>query len=487
MSAITGLPQVDLQVGGIGQGALRALVALRVQQQLMLPSLCELVFADPPGVLPESITPGDALRLSIQSSGDPLFAGEVTAVQHGYAPDGGRELRVRAYDLLYHARKHQSVRTHVNVSAADLAREFVGDLGLQVSVEGAPPIWGWLLQHHQSDLEFLVQACERAGLVFYVHDGTLQLTTLDGSGAAIPLSLGSTLLEAKFERSSLFAYDGVSVAGWYPPDFTQHAGGSSGGGRGIYYRVNEIVADDQQARVLAAGQLRRQRATERTAWGVAEGNAALHPGARVAIDNAAPALSGEYVLTKVIHTLDSRRGFLSEFDTQPPPSAPTEDQVLATLGVVSNINGADGRIRVELSALEANDPIETDWLTVVTPGAGRDKGIIALPEVGDTVLILVVQSFPGHGVVLGSVYSAGSLPDDGLEGGKRRRFTMRTSGGQVIQLDDGGGRIRLTNRDGSQLDLAPGKVSLVADTDLEIAAPGRTITIRGQQIDFEQG
>ena len=261
----------------------------------------------------------------------------------------------------------------------------------------------------------------------------------------------------------------------------------NGSGRSIYYRVNEIVADSDQARVFAAGQFRRQRATERTVWGIAEGNAALYPGVRIAVDNAAPQLNGEYTLAAVVHTIDSRRGFISEFDSQPPPPSPTEDQVIATLGIVSNINGVDGRIRVELSALEASNPIETDWLTVVTPGAGADKGIIALPEVGDTVLVLVVQSFPGHGVVLGSVYSAGSLPDDGLVGGKRQRFTMRTSGGQVIQLDDSSGQVRLMNRDGSTLDLSPGKVSLIADTDLEIAAPGRKITICGHQIDFEQG
>jgi phage baseplate assembly protein gpV len=488
MRPITGLPQVNLQLSKVEPGALRSLIAVRVQQQLMLPSLCELVFADPPGILPETIEQGHPVRLSVQGNDDSLFVGEVTALEYVYGPSGERELRVRAYDALYRLRKHQSVRTHVNVTAADLAREYTVDLGLGVQVDAAVPLWEWLLQHHQTDLEFLVQACEQAGVVFYLHDGILWLMTLDGVGSPVPLTLGSTLLEAKFDLNSLFAYDGVGISGWYPPNFTRHSSSDlNGGGRSIYYRVNEIVADSEQAHVFAVGQLRRQHATERTMWGVAEGNPALHPGARITVDNVASHLSVAYMLAAVVHTIDSRRGFISEFDTQPPAPSPTEDQVVATLGVVSNINGIDGRIRVELSALEANNPIETDWLTVVTPGAGADKGIIALPEVGDTVLVLLVQSFPGHGVVLGSVYSAGSLPDDGLVGGKRRRFTMRTSGGQVIQLDDSSGRIRLMNRDGSELDLSPGKVSLFADTDLEIAAPGRKITIRGHQIDFEQG
>ena len=217
MRPITGLPQVDLHLSAVEPSALRSLIAVRVQQRLMLPSLCELVFADPPGILPETIEQDDPVRVTVQESGNPLFVGEVTALEYVYGPSGERELRVRAYDALYRLRKHQSVRTHVNVTAADLAHEFTVDLGLGVEIDAGVPIWEWLLQHHQTDLEFLVQACERAGLVFYLHDGVLHLMTLDGVGSPVPLTLGSTLLEAKFDLNNLFAYDAVRISGWYPP------------------------------------------------------------------------------------------------------------------------------------------------------------------------------------------------------------------------------------------------------------------------------
>ena len=157
------------------------------------------------------------------------------------------------------------------------------------------------------------------------------------------------------------------------------------------------------------------------------------------------------------------------------------------MGEVSRIGGPNGRIKVQLNAFEADQDIETEWLSVVTPGAGADKGFVILPEVGDTVLVLLMGTFPVQGVVLGGVYGANNPPDEGIESGRRQRFIWRTRQGQSISLDDAGSILRMMNSDGSVIELAPNLVRLHADTDLEIAAPGKTITIRGNAINFEQG
>ena len=55
-----------------------------------------------------------------------LFEGEVTAVEHVFGADGGREVRVRAYDLSHRLRKRQQVRGHVHITARGLAEELGG-------------------------------------------------------------------------------------------------------------------------------------------------------------------------------------------------------------------------------------------------------------------------------------------------------------------------------------------------------------------------
>jgi hypothetical protein len=94
---------------------------------------------------------------------------------------------------------------------------------------------------------------------------------------------------------------------------------------------------------------------------------------------------------------------------------------------------------------------------------------------------------PGRGIVLGGLYGARGMPDSGVAGPGARRFTLLTPGGQQAVLDDAGRRVRLEDSQGSYVELAPGLFRLHAAVDLEIEAPGRSIKIRGQAIDFERG
>lgn len=131
--------------------------------------------------------------------------------------------------------------------------------------------------------------------------------------------------------------------------------------------------------------------------------------------------------------------------------------------------------------------IETDWIPVVSVGAGSKKGLMAFPDLGDSVLVLLAHEDPGQGVVLGGLYAQTKPPDVGFDGGAVRRYTLLTPGGQRVLLDDGSKTLRLENSEGSYCELGERKVLLHAASDLEIEAPGQKIVIRGQRIDFERG
>jgi phage baseplate assembly protein gpV len=122
---------------------------------------------------------------------------------------------------------------------------------------------------------------------------------------------------------------------------------------------------------------------------------------------------------------------------------------------------------------------------VLCPGAGRGKGLVALPDVGDTVAIALPHADPAAGLVLGSLYGAVDPPDPGVEGDAVRRWSLRTSDGQSVVLDDAAHSIRLENRDGSFVELAPGAVQVKAKTDLVLDASGHAVTIRGRSVDLE--
>ncbi len=137
-------------------------------------------------------------------------------------------------------------------------------------------------------------------------------------------------------------------------------------------------------------------------------------------------------------------------------------------------------------ALTACNGLETDWMCVVSPGAGKKKGCMTLPDVGDTVLVCCSAENPAYGVVLGPVYGADGMPDTGIEAGAVARYTLCTPNGQRVQLDDAKKAIRFENSAGSYVELTPDRVTVHAATDLTLEAPGRSILIQANAIDFQR-
>jgi phage baseplate assembly protein gpV len=257
--------------------------------------------------------------------------------------------------------------------------------------------------------------------------------------------------------------------------------------------VDKMLTDQAHAEAVAQAELDRRTAQEIIFSGVAEGDSSLHVGTIVTIENVTPQLAGRYVLASVNHIFDTTKGFVSEVSSGLPKTTAktfgrnSQIETSATLGIVTQIDDPQGFGRVRVKLPNFND-VETDWLGVLAAGAGLGKGLLALPDVDDTVLVLLPSGNPAEGIILGGLY--GSMMredwDWGVEAGAVRRYSLQTPNGQRIRLDDAKQTVRLENSDGSFLEMSPEIVRLHANRDLEIEAPGRAITIKAKTIDFEQ-
>jgi phage baseplate assembly protein V len=175
---------------------------------------------------------------------------------------------------------------------------------------------------------------------------------------------------------------------------------------------------------------------------------------------------------------------------------------VTTLGVVSRVDDPDGMGRVRVILPNYGD-LEAGWFNVLIPGAGANKGIVALPDVDDQVLVVLFHADPSQGVVLGGLYGVAAPPDAGVEDGAVRRYSMTTPGGLRVKLDDTAKTVDVQNSEGDRMTLSPERVLLVdnrgssvelganrcqifSKTDLIISAPERKISISGQHIDFEK-
>jgi phage baseplate assembly protein V len=505
-SAVAVLPQYDLEVNGqaLPRELAGTLEGIEVQQRLSQPSRCELTFRADRERMSDlgSIAVGAKLSITVTPTSQPLFDGEVTSIEYEYEANAAEVVHVRAYDALHHLRKRQPVKVHVQVTPLDLARELVADLGVTVEAEEPGPVIPRIIQHRQSDFEMLVEESRRVGLYLTLHDGVLQLVTLEGSGDAIPLELGSTLFEVRVELNGEQACRSVTARGWDASRVEAHegtvsdartgrsidaaAGPDSFGEGGERTLTGESFPDDSHAEAVAQAELDIRAAREATLWGVAEGNAQLVPGARIDVSGVADAFEGTYVLTSVKHTLNRQSGFVSEISTEAPALERRSKSASVAWGRVTRVDDPENFGRVQV-ALPAMGEVETGWMGVLAPGAGSGKGVVALPDVGDQVLVLLIEGDPSLGVVLGGLYGTKGPEDFGVEGTAVRRYTIATPGGQKIRLDDGATSIRMEDKTGSYVELSPKKVSVHAAVDLEIEAPGKGIVITGSTIDFRKG
>jgi phage protein D len=486
-------PKLLVKVNGrlLSQAALTGLTWLRVEQRLALPTQCEMHFRAPPGPLQtaQELALGDKLWIGLEDASPALFVGDVTAVEHVYGPDNVRQILVRGYDALHRLRKRQQIRVFENVTLRELAQRLVGAVGLGVTLAHSTLAWERLYQYRQNDLELLSELAAQDGLYLTLRDEQVHLITLAGDGAPQKLELGRNLFEVTIEANADGAAERVVATGWDPALAQAHQGSAarerSGrrvktrvavdvmGGQGERYLVNAHAPDQKHVQALAQAALDQRKAGDVTLWGAAQGDPALQPGALIQVSGVAADLAGQYVITQATHTLET--GGVSSYQTTlstAPPELPRRDEAdVTTYGVVSNIADPQGLGRVR-AALPAYNDVETNWMAVVTPGAGSRKGFFMLPDRGDKVLVVLACGNPGQGIVVGGLYGLLKPPDDGIFLGQAggavglaavKRHTWLTPGGQRIQLNDVGNVIRLENDSGACIELSGGNVAIVGN------------------------
>ncbi|MGD8214032.1 phage baseplate assembly protein V [Aestuariimicrobium sp. Y1814] len=493
MKQVQGLPELIITLAGrrLSTAEAARVVTLRVHSVLAQPAQCLIAWAtDELGIDPAT---GDSLRVEIGGHHSPLFVGEVTVAEYSLRADTGQQVRVRAYDALHRLRKRQFTRLHPGVGLPDLVATLANGCGLTVDAPNFD--LGDVYQLARSDLDLLVSQAARLGLHPVVREGQLRLVTLAGEGTAVRVEYGTTLHSAEIEVSQEPAFRSAASTWWRAADAAadQHTASDARatpgvsadpdparvGGGGALLRADDLGTPHE----LAQAELDVRRMGEVTAVLVVEGNPALHAGGRVEVQGVRPSLCGSYAIAEVTHEISST-GFQTTVGTLPPPPPPTRPPDQVTLGIVDDVTDPEdhGRVRVRLPAYP---DLVSGWAPVLLPAMGADKGIIALPEVADTVLVLLPGHDPAQAIVLGGL--PGTLTPPAAPGGERgQSIILRTRDGQQVTLDGPEHSLSLTDGAGSRIDLGPNLLRITAATDLLIEAPGRALRIRAKSVDFEE-
>ena len=112
--------------------------------------------------------------------------------------------------------------------------------------------------------------------------------------------------------------------------------------------------------------------------------------------------------------------------------------------VVDNVDPSKlGRVKVRFPTLPEGP--ESAWARLNMPMAGRNRGWMTIPEIGDEVLVSFVHGDFNHAIVVGSLYNGVDTPPYANEDGENNLRVFQSRSGHRVTFDDtdGGERIEL--------------------------------------------
>lgn len=432
------------------------LLELRVETTTALPDVCTLRFAeaDPsasdglPTIDDATFELGAALvvQLGAASGGrpGPVFDGEITTVEAEMGARGSGEpvleLIVTGHDNSHKMHRRTTSRTLRQVTVADVARKLAGEHGLRVGTIATLPGGAAEVLHQvgETDWAFLSRLVRQHGGELDVAGGKLHVVDPAKAGSAsVTLTWGETLTRYRPRATTVGQVSEVNVFSWDPqkkaeitaksapktsaPTESAAIKKSVGAAKVSVTTAPISTSGDATAQAGAiAGRIGRERVQ---AQAVASGDPKLLAGEYVEIAGVGKRFGGTHRIVSATHVL-GRRGYETRL-TLGAGGRPLAESLNGRGGGAGTTNGFSehlvvaivtanedpdklGRVKVKYPTLGAE--VESDWIRVVRGASGKERGVVALPEVNDEVVVGFQHGDVRRPFVLGALYNGKDKP-----------------------------------------------------------------------------
>ncbi|HEX5721062.1 MAG TPA: contractile injection system protein, VgrG/Pvc8 family [Thermoanaerobaculia bacterium] len=263
----------------------------------------------------------------------PVLVGEVTGLEPEFQADETPTVTIRGYDRGHRLLRGHKTRSFTQVKDSDIVAQVAQEAGLTPEAEDSQVTLDYVLQHNQTDFEFLSARARRIGFELWVEDKTLNFRPRPSDESEVlTLHLEENLLEFTPRLSTVGLADAVEVRSWSPKDKEAVLGksaaadaGSAMGGKtsGLDVAAKafdsavavavDLPVSQGEADQIAMGRIKEMALSYVTGEGVAVGRADLRAGAVVKIEGCGQRFSGLYYLVSVHHTYTPRRGYRTAF------------------------------------------------------------------------------------------------------------------------------------------------------------------------------
>lgn len=263
-----------------------------------------------------------------------IFSGEITGLEPEFMEAKPPRLTVRGYDRRHRLMRQRKTRSFTNVRDSDIASQLAGGAGLTPEVEDSKVMLPYVLQHNQTDLEFLLSRAARIHFEVTVNGGKLIFRKRKiKDSEVLTLRREIELLEFRPRMTTLNQVQEFIVRGWNPKekkeivaraaagDEPKVMGGTASGpanvGRVFGQTGSTSVAMPVQSQE-DADQIAKQRFSEMALAhvrgdGVCIGDPRIRAGTVVKIEGLGKRFSGPYYLTWAEHRYSPGKGYRTAF------------------------------------------------------------------------------------------------------------------------------------------------------------------------------
>ncbi|XZF14361.1 type VI secretion system Vgr family protein [Chitinophagaceae bacterium MMS25-I14] len=244
----------------------------------------------------------------------------------------------------------------------------------------------------------------------------------------------------------------------------------------------------------------------------------LYPGCLIELNFRKPESSeakyfSRMLVTSINHHVDARGDYHGHFEAIPSdtPNLPEPFYIMpvAEPQVATVTDNSDGQGRVKVQFDWQSNGETTDFIRMMAPDAGssdavgKNRGYVAIPEVGDQVMIGFVHHHPDRPFVMGGMFhglvGAGGGAENHIksittrsghtieldDAGTGTSITIKDPGGNVIHLDTIGQNITITAPETMTLNCR--NMIINADENVSINAGENVTTVAGMNITESAG
>ena len=530
-------PTFTVRIGGaeLTEREANAVHEIKITDWLRLPDVCTVAvgyqadetrgFADLDG---SAFKVGAELEVKLGSTEETttqtLFKGEIVTVEPTFQA-GHVAMVVRAYDRSHRMMRSRKQRTFLNQTISDIVKKVAGDSGIRVSGASSGAPLDFVLQHNETDWDFVWRLAKRIGFEFICDDKTAEFKKPNPNAESVSLTYPDDLYEFRPRLTAVQQVEKVIVRGFdlkakksvtrtktTPEQVTSAGIQRSEMVKAFPGASLEIAGQSfnksEEADSMAQAALDQLANAYLAAEGACFGDPRIKAGVKLEVKGIGSKYSGTYRVAKAVHSISGGGGYTTSFS-----NSVGEHTLLGQTGggnggpasidsivvaVVTNNNDPDklGRVKVKFPSLTEQ---ESFWAPVLLPAAGKERGISMLPVPDEQVLVAFENGDPSFPYVLGSVFNGKDTPGEemAVEDGSfamksdhkaliaaQEDIKLRTEKGKWIIEVNGGEITETVKSPGNYTGTFDGKWNLTTTGAMTVESK-QGVTIKAPQISLE--